>query len=575
METENNGYDGYDGYQYESNSQDGDSQYGDGITINKSIARSLTAKIIKTSPLQKEGSSNIIQKENVDKITTTDILTHFQTIINVSDLIICLQRINQEQYLSGVRIVRIASLEKQIPRKIYIHGQLVTIRNEGQQNLKKCYKCNDYGHIAKDCGNEPKRRWEQKDYCFKYGRYGHQSTECYNDNDNRDQENPNPYHTSDYAEAYCQNTDNSCTTPKFFSFDSGIRYFGQGFPSPPKKDNVENTQEFVKSENFDNNLESDNQYQTGNTTYENNWENEESWEKDTQDSNTNKQEIIQQNELQIGEIIEISCKLKEKTVEADETENTYVFTENKQTSEAETVDIVENVDKEIQTKENEHMENMNTEAKKKKDKSKVGKKKFEDKTGDKDKTKRELHKKGVVTLVKNDIECTNHYFTNHILNGRLVHTSFKADDKVLNLLNIYSPTKSTRQQGMFYREMIEYCASVNVESHRNIMLGDFNYWWENGKKRIKEMTIRFSKKLVARERKELSDTYIHVQLENEENKTQPDQVTINNLSEIIIDLENKEKMGTIIRSRKDYYEEDIDNIDFFKRKRNKEEISEK
>ncbi|CAC5373976.1 unnamed protein product [Mytilus coruscus] len=66
----------------------------------------------------------------------------------------------------------------------------------------------------------------------------------------------------------------------------------------------------------------------------------------------------------------------------------------------------------------------------------------------------ELHTKGVVTLVKKNIECTN-----HILKVRLVHTSFKADDKVLNLLNIYSPTKSTGRQGIFYREMIEYCAS--------------------------------------------------------------------------------------------------------------------
>ncbi|CAC5388192.1 unnamed protein product [Mytilus coruscus] len=386
------------------------------------------------------------------------------------------------------------------------------------------------------------------------------------------------------------------------------------------------------------------------------------------------------------------------------------------------------------------MENKNTEAKKKKDKPKVGKKKLEEKTADKDKTKSskttqnkgethsdktkkdepktnsnitmankrsrnsrgdgkkqeqsqkktkecgfikqnvisdlenntdfkiyfsqgELHTKGVITLVKKDFECTNHYFNSNILKGRLVHTRFKTDDTVLNLLNIYSPTKSTGQQGIFYREMMEYCASVNVESHRNIMLGDFNCidqqidtknpnivldntiillykelctmfnildsyrykypkkisytfignkgaktridkicisealkhkirdlkhipyqysdhkivyislklqktkrgngywkmndslldkelyieyinnfwinwkqrksnynildWWEIGKKRIKELTIRFSKKLVARQRKELSETYI--QLENEENKTQPDQVTIDNL----------------------------------------------
>ncbi|CAG2188175.1 unnamed protein product [Mytilus edulis] len=87
-------------------------------------------------------------------------------------------------------------------------------------------------------------------------------------------------------------------------------------------------------------------------------------------------------------------------------------------------------------------------------------------------------------------------------------------------------------------------------------------WWEIGKKKIKELTIRFSKQLVARERIELSETYM--KLENEENKIQPDQIIIDNLSETIIKLENKEKMGTIIRSRQDYYEEDIDNIDFFK-----------
>ncbi|CAG2188177.1 CNBP [Mytilus edulis] len=307
---------------------------------------------------------------------------------------------------SGVRIVRIASMEKPIPRKIYIQGQLVTIRYEGQQNLKKCYKCNEYGHIAIDCRNEPKRRWEQKDYCFKCGRYGHKSTECYNDKDvpntnntydngNSDQENLKTYDISQYDEVHDQNID---THSKFCSFDTGTRYFGQGFPSPPKKDHIENTEEFVTSEIFDTNLESINQYQTENTTYKNNWENEESWEQDNQDDITNKQEIIQQNELQIGEIIEISCEHKEKTVETHETENVSVFTRNEQTFETEFENIVENVEIDTQIKENEQMENKNTEAKKKKDKTKVGKKKTEEKMEDKDKTKssKTTHKKGEI-----------------------------------------------------------------------------------------------------------------------------------------------------------------------------------
>ncbi|CAG2249257.1 unnamed protein product [Mytilus edulis] len=351
METEN---DGYDGYQYESNSQDGDSQYGDGITINKTIARHLTAKITKTSPLQKENLSDNIQKEKLveDKITTTDILTHLQTITNVSDLIKCLQRINQDLYMvtckdstslqtflgkfakfqigntefttekagplqwenkkdfidvliygmpfevkpaiSGVRIVRIASMEKPIPRKIYIQGQLVTIRYEGQQNLKKCYKCNEYG-LAIDCRNEPKRKWEQKDYCFKCGRYGHKSTECYNDknvpytnntddNGNSDKENPKSYDISQYAEKKQLKQ----TKPKMF-------------PCLPEM-------------------------------------------------------------------------------------NKFFETESD--------DIVENVEIHTQIKENEQMENKNIEAKKKKDKTKAGKKKAAEKTEDKDKTKvQKLHTK--------------------------------------------------------------------------------------------------------------------------------------------------------------------------------------
>ncbi|CAC5424837.1 unnamed protein product [Mytilus coruscus] len=622
METEN---DGYDGYQYETNSQDGDSQYGDGITINKSIARNLTAKIIKTSPLHKEDSSNIIQNENVEKITTTDILTHFQTIINVSDLIICLQRINQEQYLAGVRIVRIASLEKPIPRKIYIQGQLVTIRYEGQQNLKKCYKCNDNGHISHDCGNEPKRRWEQQRSLF--------PSVAVMDTNLKNVKMTKKYiiqitqmimtieikkiQTHIIPLSMLKQTVKIQTIlaiSKFCSFDSGIRYFGQGFPSPPKTDIVENTEEFV----------------TKNITYENNWENEESWEQDTQDNNSNKQEILQKNELQIGEIIEISCEPKEKTVEADETENTYVFTENKLISEAKTVDIVEKrvrhrvirlkkMNRKQIVKLRWHIKGHEIQQETTKSKRKQStllmlsilkiisvniRRSFETKIdgiikvyGDCEIiclqergyikqnvisdlenntdfniyiSQGEMHTKGVVTLVKKDIECTNHYFSNHVLKGNrgaktridkvcisealkhkirdLKHIPYQySDHKIVSITLKLQKTKwgngyCKMNDSLLDKEIyIEYINNFWINWKQRKCNYNILDWWENGKKKIKEMTIHFSKKLVARERKELSDTYI--QLENEENKTQPDQVIIDNLSEIIIKLEKKGNNG--------------------------------
>ncbi|CAG2232661.1 unnamed protein product [Mytilus edulis] len=226
----------------------------------------------------------------------------------------------------------------------------------------------DKSHMSRDdCRNEPKRRWEQKDYCFKCGRYGHKSTECYNDKDvpntnntydngNSDQENLKTYDISQYDEVHDQNID---THSKFCSFDTGTR--------------EHNIQKQFGNRRIVGTRQSGQHY------------------KQTRNHTT-------QNELQIGEIIEISCEHKEKTVETHETENVSVFTRNEQTFETESENIVENVEIDTQIKENEQMENKNTEAKKKKDKAKVGKKKTEEKMEDKDKTKssKTTHKKGEI-----------------------------------------------------------------------------------------------------------------------------------------------------------------------------------
>ncbi|CAG2249247.1 unnamed protein product [Mytilus edulis] len=225
-------------------------------------------------------------------------------------------------------------------------------------------------------------------------------------------------------------------------------------------------------------------------------------------------------------------------------------------------DIVENVKLHTQIKENEQMENKNIEAKKKKDKTKVGKKKAEEKTEDKDKTK---SNKGAKTRI--DKICISEALKHKIRD--LKHIPYQySDHKIVYISLKLQKTKWGNGYWKMNDSLLDkelYTEYINNfwinwkqrKSNYNVLV-----WWEIGKKKIKELTIRFSKQLVARERKELSETYM--QLENEENKIQPDQVTIDNLSEIIIKLENKEKMGTIIRSRQDYYEEDIDNIDFFK-----------
>lgn len=87
-------------------------------------------------------------------------------------------------------------------------------------------------------------------------------------------------------------------------------------------------------------------------------------------------------------------------------------------------------------------------------------------------------------------------------------------------------------------------------------------WWDMGKKKIKDITINYSKMKAKRER----DKYniYNRKLEEEENKPNPSQQIISELKASILEIENKKKQGIIIRSKQEYYDGDLDNIEIFK-----------
>lgn len=61
---------------------------------------------------------------------------------------------------SGVRVVRVKSLHTHIPRRIFIKGQLITVKYDGQpQPEKKCHNCGEYGHISRECSHEKRPVW--------------------------------------------------------------------------------------------------------------------------------------------------------------------------------------------------------------------------------------------------------------------------------------------------------------------------------------------------------------------------------------------------------------------------------
>jgi hypothetical protein len=78
--------------------------------------------------------------------------------------------------------------------------------------------------------------------------------------------------------------------------------------------------------------------------------------------------------------------------------------------------------------------------------------------------------------------------------------------------------------------------------------------WEIGKKKIKSLSITFFKNLAEDERKKLQTLYL--ELEREEDGV--DENKVKDVQKNIIMSENKKKKGILIRSRQEFFEEDVD-----------------
>jgi len=52
---------------------------------------------------------------------------------------------------SGVRVVETKIIKTPIPNRLYIRGQRVNLKYQGQPSGKKCYNCGKYGHLIAEC----------------------------------------------------------------------------------------------------------------------------------------------------------------------------------------------------------------------------------------------------------------------------------------------------------------------------------------------------------------------------------------------------------------------------------------
>ncbi|CAC5384262.1 unnamed protein product [Mytilus coruscus] len=88
-------------------------------------------------------------------------------------------------------------------------------------------------------------------------------------------------------------------------------------------------------------------------------------------------------------------------------------------------------------------------------------------------------------------------------------------------------------------------------------------WWGKGKQSIKDITIKYSKVIATKEKYKYKG--LIQQLEEEENKNKNDisNERINKIKKEIEKLDNKRKKGVIIRSREEYFNGDLENIEIF------------
>ncbi|VDI59293.1 Hypothetical predicted protein [Mytilus galloprovincialis] len=88
-------------------------------------------------------------------------------------------------------------------------------------------------------------------------------------------------------------------------------------------------------------------------------------------------------------------------------------------------------------------------------------------------------------------------------------------------------------------------------------------WWEKGKKSIKDISINYSKVMATKEKYKYKG--LIQELEEEENKDKNDisNERINKIKKEIAILDDNRKKGVIIRSREEYYNGDLENIEIF------------